>query len=53
MSNARKSLKSAQDSILDLLANAEGMILDNEQLINSLELSKFQSTDIQKSLEET
>ncbi|CAD8108771.1 unnamed protein product [Paramecium sonneborni] len=53
MSNANKQLKQAQDSILDLLANAQGMILDNEQLIHTLEVSKFQSSDIQKSLEET
>lgn len=40
MSNATKQLKMAQDAILDLLANAEGMILDNDQLINTMELSK-------------
>lgn len=53
MANARKSLKQAQDRILEMLAEAKGMILDDVELIATLETSKQQSEDIAKSLEET
>ena len=50
MSSAKKSLKEAQDQILEMLAEAKGMILDDDDLINTLERSKQQSQDIIKSL---
>ena len=37
ISNAKKSLKQAQDKILELLAEAKGMILDDTELISTLE----------------
>jgi len=42
----KKSLKEAQDKILELLAEAKGMILDDQELIKTLEESKFKSAEI-------
>lgn len=49
----KKQLKEAQDNILTLLSESKGMILDNVQLISTLEESKKSSAIIKKSLEET
>lgn len=40
MARARKLLKEAQDKILEMLAEAKGMILDDDELIATLEKSK-------------
>lgn len=46
-------LKQAQDKILELLAAAKGMILDDFELIQTLEDSKIKSTEIIDNLQET
>jgi len=46
-------LKEAQDNILTLLSESKGNILDNVELIKTLEESKKNSTIIKKKLEET
>lgn len=46
-------LKAAQDNILTLLSESKGMILDNLELIKTLEESKKNSAIIKKKLEET
>jgi dynein heavy chain len=53
ISEGKRTLKEAQDNILTLLSESKGMILDNQELIKTLEQSKFNSEKIQKSLEET
>lgn len=53
IANSKKTLKEAQDKILQLLAEATGMILDDQELISTLEESKFRSAEIVQSLEET
>ena len=40
IANAKKTIKEAQDKILELLANSKGMILDDSELIETLEKSK-------------
>lgn len=40
IANAKKTIKEAQDKILELLANSKGMILDDVELIETLEKSK-------------
>lgn len=53
ISEGKKSLKMAQDNILTLLSESKGMILDNIELIKTLEQSKKDSAIIKKKLEET
>lgn len=50
IANAKKSIKEAQDKILELLANSQGMILDDVELISTLEQSKSQSATIAEDL---
>lgn len=51
ISEGKRILKEAQDNILTLLSESKGMILDNLELIKTLEQSKTNSEKIQKSLE--
>ena len=53
ISEGKKLLKEAQDNILTLLSESTGMILDNIELIKTLEESKKNSAIIKKKLEET
>ena len=53
ISEGKKLLKEAQDNILTLLSGSTGMILDNIELIKTLEESKKNSAIIKKKLEET
>jgi dynein heavy chain, axonemal len=53
ISNGKKLLKEAQDNILTLLSESKGNILDNTELIKTLEESKKNSAIIKKKLEET
>ncbi|KRX08296.1 P-loop containing nucleoside triphosphate hydrolase [Pseudocohnilembus persalinus] len=53
IANSKKQLQEAQDKILQLLAEAKGMILDDVELIQTLETSKKQSAEIKVKLEET
>lgn len=53
ISNGKKLLKEAQDNILNLLSESKGNILDNTELIKTLEESKKNSAIIKKKLEET
>jgi dynein heavy chain len=48
----REQLKSIEDEILRMLFNSEGNILDNEQLINTLNDSKVTSTAIAERLQQ-
>ncbi|VDP74024.1 unnamed protein product [Echinostoma caproni] len=48
----RNQLKSTEDRILKLLFESEGNILDNEDLINTLNESKVKSSEISKRLSE-
>jgi dynein heavy chain len=41
-----------EDKILELLNNSKGNILDDEELIMNLKVSKKVSTEVKKSLEE-
>ncbi|KAL4470156.1 hypothetical protein ABPG72_009081 [Tetrahymena utriculariae] len=50
IATAKKTIKEAQDKILELLANSKGMILDDVELIETLEKSKKQSAVIAKDL---
>lgn len=50
ISEGKKSLKMAQDNILTLLSESKGMILDNIELIKTLEQSKKDSAIIKKKL---
>lgn len=47
----KKMLQDTQDSILDLIANSTGMVLDNLALISALQRSKATSNDIEKRVE--
>eukprot|EP00959_Pyramimonas_sp_CCMP1952_P213225 4461314-Pyramimonas_sp.AAC.1 len=48
----KKELKEIEDKILFMLSNAQGNILDDEELINTLAQSKITSNEIsQKVLE--
>jgi len=51
MAANRKFLKLSQDKILKLLAESKGMILDDIELITTLEQSKIKSKEVEKSLE--
>lgn len=51
ISNGKKLLKEAQDNILTLLSESKGNILDNTELIKTLEESKKNSAIIKKKLE--
>ena len=53
ISEGKKLLKEAQDNILTLLSESKGNILDNLELIKTLEESKKNSAIIKKKLEET
>jgi dynein heavy chain len=44
MNNDRNQLKAIEDKILKMLFESEGNILDNEELVNSLNDSKVNST---------
>ena len=50
ISNGKKLLKEAQDNILTLLSESKGNILDNTELIQTLEESKKNSAIIKKKL---
>jgi dynein heavy chain len=52
MANDKKQLADIQDKVLKLLKETEGMILDNEPLINTLQQSKVTSTMINKRVAE-
>ena len=47
----RKFLKESQDRILHMLANSKGMVLDDVELITTLEESKIKSKEVEKDLE--
>lgn len=53
ISESKRLLKEAQDNILTLLSESKGNILDNVELIKTLEESKKSSAIIKKKLEET
>jgi dynein heavy chain len=53
MNNDRNQLKAIEDKILKMLFESEGNILDNEELVNSLNDSKVTSSAIKRRLEET
>ncbi len=46
------TLQMNEDKILELLNNSKGNILDDEELIMNLKVSKKVSTEVKKSLEE-
>ena len=46
MNNDRNQLKAIEDKILKMLFESEGNILDNEELVNSLNDSKVSFTGI-------
>jgi dynein heavy chain, axonemal len=48
----KKFLKKSQDKILRMLAESKGMVLDDVELITTLEQSKIKSKEVEKSLEE-
>lgn len=52
INSAKNQLKAIEDRILKLLFESEGNILDNEELINTLNDSKITSGQIQKRLKE-
>ena len=52
ISSDKKQLKSIEDQILRMLAESSGDILDDEELINSLEKSKSTSTVISERMQE-
>jgi len=45
MNNDRNQLKAIEDKILKMLFESEGNILDNEELVNSLNDSKVDKKD--------
>jgi dynein heavy chain, axonemal len=51
MSDNRQVLKTLEDTLLRELANSKGSILDNEELINTLNTAKTTSVQIADSLE--
>ena len=54
VSNAKmkKELKEIEDKILFMLSNAQGNILDDEELINTLAQSKVTSNEISQKVSE-
>ena len=52
MANDKKQLDELQDKVLKLLKESEGMILDNEPLINTLQQSKMTTSMIVKRVAE-
>lgn len=50
MSENRKKLKEAEDDLLKRLAEASGSLLDNEELINTLEKTKTKSIEISEAI---
>lgn len=46
MSENKKKLKQAEDDLLKRLAEAEGSLLDNDELIQTLEQTKQKSIEI-------
>ena len=48
----QRQLAQIEDKILELLNAAQGMILDDEDLINTLQKSKVTSKQIEKRMEE-
>eukprot|EP00960_Hanusia_phi_P070417 767305-Hanusia_phi.AAC.13 len=52
MANDKKQLAELQEKVLKLLKDAEGMILDNEPLINTLQQSKITSNMINRRVAE-
>lgn len=53
VSALKKSLKDLQDKILEMLANSQGMILDDVNLIETLEDSKTKSAEVIQNLTES
>lgn len=53
IANSKKSLENSQNKILELLAVSTGMILDDVELIKTLEVSKADSIEILKNIEAT
>ena len=47
----KKFLKESQDRILKMLAESKGMVLDDVELIKTLEDSKIKSKEVEKDLE--
>ena len=52
MSDNRKKLKEAEDELLKRLAEAQGSLLDNDDLIATLEETKVKSTQISEAIKE-
>jgi dynein heavy chain len=50
MSSNRKKLKEAEDDLLKRLAEAEGSLLDNDELIQTLEETKNKSIEIAEAI---
>lgn len=50
MSSNRKKLKEAEDDLLKRLAEAEGSLLDNDELIQTLEETKNKSVEIAEAI---
>lgn len=50
IAKGKASLKENEDSILEMLANSKGMILDDVELIEKLKESKITATQVEKSL---
>jgi dynein heavy chain len=50
MANAKKKLLELEDEILFLLSTAQGSLLDNEQLVNTLQSSKSIAQDVVQQL---
>ena len=46
-------LRSLEDELLDELSNSEGNILDNEQLINTLERLKVESKEVTQAINDS
>lgn len=51
MSENRTLLKNFEDMLLEELANSSGMMLDNQELISTLEDTKTKSIEIAEKLE--
>lgn len=51
MSENRSLLKNFEDMLLEELANSSGMMLDNQELITTLEDTKAKSIEIAEKLE--
>jgi dynein heavy chain len=50
MSDNKKKLKEAEDELLKRLAEAEGSLLDNDELIQTLEQTKLKSIEIAEAI---